>query len=180
MFRQIRFRTTDENNPCFLDIMFYDYGMNDDSYNWDKDWLEKKERLYQKMVKENPEVVSAWEKVKYAEEGSNLGKKVRPLFEKYYDAQIDKNITKENYTSLDFGLDNITSHFNRTFTKELMFPVALLDFEDIKVPAPKEYEHYLERQYGDIYKVPDNLGSQPKHLDQNNIDVKAIEKYLSS
>ena len=178
--RQIRFRTTDNDNPCFLDIMLYDYGKNDDTYDWDKEWLEKKTQIYEKMLQENPDTVHAWEKEGCVDSSTPLGKKVGELFKKYYDSQIDHSITKDNYTSLDFGIDNIVSHFNRTFTKNLMFPVVKLKFENIEVPAPKEYNLYLKRQYGDIYEIPDNLGSQFKHLDQNNIDVTAIEKYLSS
>ena len=178
--RQIRFRTTDDDNPCFLDIMLYDYGKNDDTYDWDTEWLEKKAQIYEKMLNENPETVHAWEKEGCVDSSTPLGKKVGELFKKYYDSQIDHSITKDNYTSLDFGIDNIVSHFNRTFTKNLMFPVAKLKFEDIEVPAPKEYALYLKRQYGDIYEIPDNLGSQFKHLDQNNINIEAIQKYLTS
>ena len=178
--RQIRFRTTDNKNPCFLDIMLYDYGQSDDTYNWDKEWLEKKARIYEKMLKENPEIVHAWEKEGCINSSTPLGEKVGELFKKYYDSQIDKNTTKDNYTSLDFGLDNITSHFNRTFIKNLMLPVVKLKFENFEVPAPKEYELYLKRQYGNIYEIPKNLGSQFKHLDQGNINIEAIQKYLTS
>ena len=178
--RQIRFRTTDDDNPCFLDIMLYDYGKNDDTYDWDTEWLEKKAQIYEKMLNENPETVHAWEKEGCVDSSTPLGKKVGELFKKYYDSQIDHSITKNNYTSLDFGIDNIVSHFNRTFTKDLMLPVVKLKFEDIDVPAPKEYALYLKRQYGDIYEIPDNLGSQFKHLDQNNINIEAIQKYLTS
>lgn len=178
--RQIRFRTTDDDNPCFLDIMLYDYGKNDDTYDWDTEWLEKKAQIYEKMLNENPETVHAWEKEGCVDSSTPLGKKVGELFKKYYDSQIDHSITKNNYTSLDFGIDNIVSHFNRTFTKDLMLPVVKLKFEDIDVPAPKEYDLYLKRQYGDIYEIPDNLGSQFKHLDQDNINIEAIQKYLTS
>ena len=40
------------------------------------------------------------------------------------------------------------------FPKHIFDETVWLDFENIKVPVPKEYDLFLKTQYGDNYMVP--------------------------
>lgn len=175
--RQIRFRTRDDNNPCFLDIYIYDYGSSATEKDWQK-WHENKNKIIKDLWENHPSIIKEWEKTPLADSNSKLGKKLSPLFTKYYDSLIPKNINKQNYSAICWGLDNFPVKWNRLFDKDFIFPTVQLKFEKIDVQAPHKYLDYLKRQYGDIYKLPNDLATHYQHISQSSIDIKAINKYL--
>ena len=181
--RQIRFRTTNPKNPCFIDIMIYDYANIDDDFNWDKDWYDTKskidQKINQKINHENPEFIKRWiEMGGVADESTSLGKKLRPIFQHYYDCFIDKEASKDNFTHIIFSRDNLYTKRNLIFKKDTIFPTTTLKFENLSIAAPHDYNTFLEKQYGDIYTLPEDLATHFQHIDQNSINIKTIEDYL--
>lgn len=177
--RQLRFRTTDPNNPCFIDVYIYDYGNNDSDKAWRK-WQETKINISNKLEHEDPDLTTKWRKIGLAEEDSPLGEQLKPLFEKYYDSQLDKKLNKGNYSTINWGLDNFPIKWKRLFEKNIIFPTTTLSYEGLQIAAPKQYEQYLERQYENIYELPKDLITHYQHIDQSKIDIKTIKKFLQT
>ncbi len=176
--RQLRFRTSDPDNPCFIDVYIFDYGNDDSDQAWET-WHKLKKEINDKFERENPKLAAKWKEVFLAEEDSTIGKQLKPLFEKYYDSLLNPNINKNNYTTVNWALDNFPVKWKRLFKKEFIFPTVKLNFAGLKVDAPKEYLKYLERQYGDIYELPSDLVMHFHHIDQSNINTDSIEKFLN-
>lgn len=175
--RQLRFRTTDPENPCFLDVYIYDYGNDESDAAWQQ-WHETKDKICDKFEKYDRALTEEWSKNPYPEEDSPLGKKLRPVYEKFYDPLVDTKINSENYTTINWGLDNFGVKWKRLFKKEMIFPTVDLSFEGITVAAPREYDAYLYRQYGNIYSLPKDLVSHFQHIDKSKINVGAIKDFL--
>lgn len=175
--RQLRFRTTNPDNPCFIDVYIYDYGTDASDGAWKK-WHELKQEIDNKFENDNPQLAAEWREAFLAEEDSSLGRQLKPLFEKYYDSLLDSKINKKNYTTINWGLDNFPVKWKRLFEKDMIFPTIPVVFEGLKVEAPNQYSKYLERQYGDIYKLPKDLVTHFHHIDQNNINIDVINEFL--
>lgn len=175
--RQLRFRTTNPQNPCFIDVYIYDYGNDDSDKAW-QTWHKLKTKISDKIEKSIPEIIPEWREKHFVDEKDPLAKKLKPIYEKYYDPLIDKTINRSNYTTVNWGLDNFPVSWRRLFKKELIFPTTKLIFEKLNVEAPREYKKYLERQYGDIYKLPNDLATHYQHIDQSKINIEVIENYL--
>ena len=45
----------------------------------------------------------------------------------------------------------------RIRNKHLYDEIVMLDFENTKIPAPKEYDLYLQNRYGKDYMIPKNI-----------------------
>jgi lipopolysaccharide cholinephosphotransferase len=177
--RQIRFKTRNENNPCFLDIYIYDYGSSATEKDW-QIWRKDKNNIIKTLWENHRSIMKEWEKTPLADSNSKLGKKLTPIFKKYYDPLIPKNVDKHNYEAVCWGLDNFPVKWNRLFEKEFIFPTVKLKFEGINVQAPHKYLEYLKRQYGNIYQLPNDLATHYKHIDQTNINIEIIKKFLNN
>lgn len=176
--RQLRFRTTNPENPCFIDVYIYDYGNDDSDEAWQK-WHKLKTEISDKIEHAIPEIIPEWRKKHFIDENTPLARKLKPLYEKYYDPLINKSIDRNNYTTVNWALDNFPIKWKRLFKKEFIFPTVKLTFENLKVEAPKEYDQYLKRQYGDIYQLPKDLATHYQHIDQSNIDTSTIKAFLA-
>ena len=171
--RQIRFRTTDADNPCFLDIYIYDHGDKYSDKDWEK-WHEVKARLTQEFETSKDSTIQAWNKQKLVDFDSPLGKQIDKIYQKYW--PTPKQVRGG---AVLWGIDNFPVKWNRLFKYDFLFPLIDLEYCGIKCKAPKEYEAYLHRQYGDIYKLPDDLVSHFKHIDHDNINVGSIKDFLN-
>ena len=177
--RQIRFRTKNKDNPCFLDVYIYDYGTSATEKDWQK-WHENKSNIIKALWENHSSIMEEWEKTPLADSNSKLGKKLTPLFKKYFDPLIPKNVDKQNFKAVCWGLDNFPVKWNRLFEKEFIFPTVKLKFEKIDVQCPNKYQEYLKRQYGDIYKLPNDLATHYQHIDKSNINTETIESFLKN
>lgn len=170
--RQIHFRTTDTNNPCFLDVYIYDHGDKYSDKDWEK-WHETKARLTQKFEAGKDAAIQAWNEQKLVDFDSPLGKQIDKIYQKYWPTP-----RQSKGEAVLWGIDNFPVKWNRLFRYDFLFPLVDLDYCGIKCKAPKEYDAYLRRQYGDIYKLPEDLVTHYQHIDHENINVAAIQKFL--
>ncbi|MBR0430860.1 LicD family protein [Candidatus Saccharibacteria bacterium] len=177
--RQLRFRTTNPNNPCFIDVYIFDYGNDASDQAW-TNWHKQKQEINDKFEKNHPDLATKWREAFLAEEDSPIGKKLKPLFEKYYDSLLDPKINKNNYTTVNWALDNFPVKWKRLFEKNMIFPTTKVNFAGLKVEAPRQYEKYLARQYGNIYKLPEDLITHFHHIDQDNINIDVINDFINS
>lgn len=177
--RQLRFRTTDPDNPCFVDIMIYDYAKDLPPLNeaWDI-WHAHKTSISQKLEAADPELTAFWRRKIYVDDTSPEGQKLRALYEKFYDPLIDRNANRTNFTDLIWGLDNLPLDTIHIFPKSGIFPTIPLEFEGLTVAAIKDYDFYFERVYGDIYQLPNDIITHFQHINHTNINTTAIEKFL--
>ena len=67
--RQLRFRTTNPDNPCFLDVYIYDYGDDDSEEAWQK-WHRQKEAIVADFEKANPSLIKKWSELGLIQENS--------------------------------------------------------------------------------------------------------------
>ncbi len=177
--RQIRFRTTDPDNPCFIDIMIYDYARDFSDQAWQK-WHTQKATICQQLESDDPELTAAWRAQPYVDDTTPLGRKLRALYRKYYDPLIDTTVDADHATTVAWGIDNLAVDRKQLFPKSVIFPTTTLTFEGLSLAAPGDYSAYLQQVYGDIYQLPDDLITHFQHIDHTNINTAAIEKFLNA
>lgn len=102
----------------------------------------------------------------------------------------NKEIFFLNYNN-KYGLylkdDAVLAHPYFEFSNEIplnvndFLPIVYLDFEDIKVPVPHEYDKLLTILYGDYMKMPplDNRAPVACEVFERNISMRDIRKLLS-
>lgn len=47
-----------------------------------------------------------------------------------------------------------------TVTREMLYPIRELKFEDTTIPVPNDYDAYLRNQFGDYMQIPKDLDAQ--------------------
>ena len=177
--RQIRFRTTDPDNPCFLDIYIYDWGSDASPASWQA-WHERKAKLRRQVEEDlGSELVDEWHRQPngLAEDVSPLGQRIKKSFDKFYPTKGTK-YSKKN-CNIIWQPDNFAVEWRRLFDYDFIFPLVELEFEGSKYACPHEYQAYLERQYGNIYSLPMDIVTHLAHIDQSHINTDAIERFLA-
>lgn len=176
--RQIRFRTTDPDNPCFLDIYIYDWGQDTSQSAW-QSWHKQKEEIRRRIEdKLGPGLVDQWHQQGVVEDNTPLGQKIKIVFDEFYPTRGTK-YSKTNCNVI-WQLDNFAVEWRRLFDYNFIFPLVDLDFEGNKYKCPHEYQAYLERQYGDINSLPIDIVTHFSHIDKTHINTDAIEEFLRS
>lgn len=171
--RQVRFRTTDPENPCFLDVYIYDHGEAYTDTDW-AEWHKTKDDLTKKLESDHSKAIRKWEQEKLVDFDSQLGREIDLIYQKYWPTPSGLS-----GGAVMWGIDNFPVKWNRLFKQEFLFPLVDLEFCGLKCKAPREYEAYLERQYGDIYKLPEDLVSHFQHIDHSKVNTNAIRRFLN-
>lgn len=83
-----------------------------------------------------------------------LKKKNTKAIERLIDL-YNRTIQKYDFDNSTFIADFIGKyHFKDIYPKKWWVPTILSDFENIKVPIPNGYDHYLSQIYGDYMVIP--------------------------
>lgn len=174
--RQMRFRTRDRDNPCFIDVYIYDYGDDSSDEAWERWHVHKREITMFFDESSLPEVV-AWRNHPYLEEGEKYSKEIEKLMKEKYPEP--KTPPTHKSKAVIWGLDNFPVKWKRLFDWDFIFPTIKLPYESEEYEAPNKYMDYVERQYGDIYRLPEDLVSHFQHIDHNNINTDVIKRFIN-
>lgn len=173
--RQIRFCTTNINNPCFIDIFIYEPC---DDYS-DQKWQEMrhaKEYGINKINNYNKNITEFWKNHPCLPLDTAEGRKIDLIFQKFFPIQKSKH---PNPTAIAFSLENLfISEFNHLYKWNDIFPTKTLIFEGKKYPVPNQYEKILKRQYGDFYELPKDLTTHFQHIDYDQRHIDAIKNFI--
>ena len=176
--RQLRFRTTDAENPCFVDVYIYDYGADDSEEAWAK-WHQRKDEVRRQIESElDAQDLEEWHRLGVVEDKTDLGQRLRQVFDRYLPTVARQRTEQDN--CVVWQLDNFSVKWRRLFNYDFIFPLKQLEFEGGQYNVPNQYMAYLERQYGDIYTLPKDIVTHFAHINKSNLNVSAIERFLKS
>ena len=176
--RQLRFRSRDPENPCFVDIFINDYSEETDIEKERVAWLRAKKEITEKFESDSSPAVRAWREKGVIGEYEKYGSEIGKLFEEYF----PEPATPKNHksASIVWGLDNMEVPGPRLFSWNTIFPTTTLRFEGVNYPVPHDYEAFLKRLYGDFYEIPEDLVSHFQHVDREAWNIAAIESFLKN
>lgn len=174
--RQLRFRTRDPENPCFVDVFINDYSDEIDIEKEREEWVRRKAEITEKFERNESPAMQAWREKGVINEFDEYGDELKALFNEYFpEPETPKNRKSKSVT---WGLDNLDTGGPRLFMWETIFPVTGLRFENQEYPAPRDYKLFLRRMYGDYLEIPKDLVSHFQHSDSSAWDIDAIERFL--
>lgn len=174
--RQLRFRTTDAENPCFVDVYIYDYGADDSEEAW-AEWHQQKDEI-RRLVEAGLDTqdLEEWRRLGVVEDKTDLGQRLGQVFDRYFPTAARQRTEQDN--CIVWQLDNFGVKWRRLFKYDFIFPLQQLEFEGGRYNVPNQYMSYLGRQYGDIYTLPKDIVTHLAHVDKSNLNVSAIERFL--
>lgn len=189
--KEIRFKTKNPANPCFIDLFIYDYVDRYEPDDWKK-WLETKQKIIEAVQnRKEPEIKKWKEKTNVSEDTDpEIIPFVEKVFNEYYGGigcPVKKVLgiettTKAESVAIMWSLDNLypiaSPQNSRIYKNELIFPLKRIKFEDTTIFAPKDFEKYLSALYGDYYKIPEDLVSHFKHIVLDDNSREAIRQFL--
>lgn len=175
--KQLRFRTRDPKNLCFVDIFISDYTKETNKDKAHNDWLLKKQDFIRKIEATNSSAVQTWREKKIIAEDEEFGDKISILFDQFLPEPPVYEDPQNCH--IDWGLDNLEVKEKRLVSYDTIFPTTILKFEGHSYSAPHKYHELLTGLYGDYYDLPRNVFSHFQHVDKKNYNVSVIEKFLS-
>ncbi len=174
--RQLRFRTRDAKNPCFVDVFIQDYSFETDAEKFTREWVRKKQEAVRKFEETDSAAMRAWREKGVIGEHEEFGAELGRMFERFYpDPEVPRDTTG---AGVYWSLDNLDPDGERLFAHEVFFPAKMVEFEGEKYPAPRDYDQYLKKLYGDYYALPSDLGRHFQHVDRADWDIVAVERFL--
>lgn len=154
--------------PFFVDLFIYDELYTDDI---DKTWREfcaQKNKQVEKLCATGIGV-----NCHFLIENQDNKRIVDEIYEKYHFKRNDKNSNAIIF-NIDEGTNLISSNNNafvRCFKNDFIFPLTTLKFCNVEFYAPKNYEEYLIKQYGNYMLFPKVL-EYSQHM--VNFDKKTL------
>jgi len=153
----------------FVDIFPYDYCNCDnmqkyyDKYSTDKDLLRK-----------DLEALNMPQYSFCACDNENDLKIINGVFEKY----TKKYYSLDDGNTILYGMENPYNPARRIFSKETIFPLKEIYFENHKYFIPNNTDKYLTVNFGDYLKIPNNVGVV-RHPKYTNEEMDKISEILS-
>ncbi|WEV41851.1 LicD family protein [Bifidobacterium sp. ESL0682] len=168
--KQIRFRSADEDNPCFVDLFTLDWAKGDPQQVWDAGVEQRKSFVSEIRTHFGD---TNWPQTPYLPSSDPLA----PKLEATLDAQLD-NLkatcdilpNQTGATCLVEGPENIDdTNPSGPYPIEEWLPVEHLRFRDLEVPVPAGWKTYLSKLYGDYMAIPKDINSH-EHVADDYIE----------
>lgn len=177
--RQLRFRYKNTENPCFLDIFFYDYAPQYTAEQQES-FVQLRNNL-QQTLQAQP-YFQDWKQRGYIENGNEYTQDIEQVFQRYQQQAVQQGliVNKSDAASMVYGLDNVEAENLYTLQYHEVFPTKTTTFENFSVNVPQYAEKILERAYGNIYQLPADIITHFQHIDrkilQNQHIIDTIEQ----
>lgn len=165
--KQIRFRPSDPDNPCFVDLFPLDWVGSDPMEAWQACSRERVafvQRIRDKYRDSN------WSQVIYIDESDPLTVDLeRDLQEALNDltGRIRILPSEQGADGLIRGIENIDEvHPSGPYLLSDWTEPVRLPFRKIRVPVPRNYKEYLARAYGDYMSLPRDMHTHEHVTDE--------------
>ena len=166
--RIVRFAYNDErlhDRQCFVDIFLLDWVRDTSDDTWKK-YLNLRNRL-------------SGEFVEMRDRGEPPADILALLTEKYAEIFKAELNPRQSGNALCWGWDNFTFGFKRINEYDFVFPLAEVEFEGHRFPAPKNPERYSLWRYGDWLSMPRSMMRRHAKLTKGLVDIlkEKIDRY---
>lgn len=161
--RSYRFRRTDMDANCFVDIFVYDYYdvKNDDELMDWKNQTQKKAHLI-KALKELCKELNSYPAEPTLEGFSELREGLDEIFERYIHNMQGTEKSKYLIWGMDNNYEDSSAYawkHGRIFAIDDIFPLLECEYEGEKFLIPNNFEKYAMAEYGIRYvEMPSNMG----------------------
>ena len=153
-WQTVKMTLADTSMPFWIDLLLYDYA-GDRAISSEELW--NKIQAVRKYATSKLREANRKMKMKYSD----------MMIYDELDAEAVDNIYAKAFTRLpavihkDYvyrSIDCVCVRWKTLFPCDITFPLGELEFENDMYPVPKDYEWYLNFQYGDIYTIPNDVG----------------------
>lgn len=172
MVRYITFLSASNTNFCYK----IHYNQNEAPYDLDifvYDYCEEiNDEIIEEQDKLKSEIISL-----IKNNNSNASEIINNYVSKSKD--VLKITDKESAKGIIWGVDNFIYGPAKRSSVGLteIFPLTEIDLYGNKFFVPKEYENYLNKLYGDIYTIPNDIISHT-HFSKDKINVKVLDEII--
>lgn len=175
--RQLRFRYKNAENPCFLDIFFYDYRGA---------WSQQQRARFIQLREQLLDALHAlsfyneWHEQGYLPYGSPHAADIEAVFAQYANKAREEGILVDKTCAKGIvcSLDNVDASCAYTVSTDEMFPLTTARFETFELSVPAHAEAMLEQEYGDIYQLPDDIISHFQHINHESVQDPALQRII--
>ena len=186
--RQIRFRTTDQNNPVFLDLFIFDWCNDTSQENFSRSLTLRREMVAELTALDDSNL-HEWAECTYIADGTDSSMPIAKIFNKYLERAHTEGIicSRDHATGIIRSYDNLDepNGFAWICPISAMFadPQPRLTFEDGSYCIPVEYMAILDGSYADIWALPNDIRTHFQHvskesLRKNPATMQAIKAFL--
>lgn len=180
--RQIRFKYSDSDNPCFIDLFIMDYASNVSDFSFAR-LLEIRQEMIREM--DESESLRYWrEEERYLDASSEEAAVVDEVFRRYEKRLIDEGlyVSAENAVGLNWGIDNcyFDGNGNLSYSFKELYPLARVPFEGRMLLAPADADGVLRHSYGDYLELPDDIHSHFHHVPREMLSNEAVRSAIRS
>ena len=150
----VKLTLEDEQSPFWVDILLYDYA-GPDGGQPDKLWgsisAVRRDTEMKLIAVEKELKKTYWDEVVTDLEDRE---KINAIYAQGFKSLPDVSAKAYLYR----GIDSVCGDWQRLFPCDRMMPFVSLEFEGEFFPAPKDYEWYLELNFGDYLVLPKDMG----------------------
>ena len=165
----------DEDMPFWIDLLLYDYAGNP-AYSKDELW--DKIQAVRKRTQG---------KLREANRRMKMNYKDMIIYDEKDAEEVDRAYSQGfvrlpaviNKEYVYRSIDCVCVRWKTLFPCDITFPLDGLEFENDIYPVPKDYEWYLNFQYGDYYTIPNDVGHMHNRFIGDKLEKREyIEKTL--
>ena len=158
--KQIRFRLSDVDNPCFVDLFTLDWVQGNPKTAWE--FGQEQRREFTNSIRMQFKDTD-WSQILYIDDSNPLVPKLEQMLNERIE-ELGTHITvlsdQEHATALVRGPENIDEgHSSGPYPIDEWLPLDYLRFRNMSVPVPNMWRQYLHRLYGDYMSIPHDISS---------------------
>jgi len=158
--KQIRFRLSDVDNPCFVDLFTLDWVQGNPKTAWE--FGQEQRREFTNSIRMQFKDTD-WSQILYIDDSNPLVPKLEQMLNERIE-ELGTHITvlsdQEHATALVRGPENIDEgHSSGPYPIDEWLPLDYLRFRNMSVPVPNMWRQYLHRLYGDYMGIPHDISS---------------------
>lgn len=169
--RQVRFRYSEQEIPCFLDLFYFDWTNRLDDVPAAQ-MRSQRVKMIEKMKAD--EELEFWRTDQhYLAANDGRAVMVSHYFDDALSAAREAGLIcdREDATGIVWSLDNITSVQKRqTYPLEDVFDTFAMRFEGVRLMAPANYDLFLRSPYGDYLELPNDIKSHFEHVSHDELE----------
>mgnify|MGYP001031907652 FL=1 len=161
---------SDTKNPCFLDIFIFE-----ETSNPSEDTFDSLNQLRDEMIEElkTASFFPEWKEKEFIDPSNPISSQVETVFQSYRAKAIEKDLIsdKTGEQGMVWGIENLNdlNGYRWICNKDNVFPQRTLAFEGVACKAPSNIDKFLTEVYGDIYRLPRDMGTHCPHVSQEQI-----------